>query len=89
MQESKEIGWASNYDDESTMDASPAEPEQAANDSVADNSPQDPDGWQQYRKWISTAPAPRKRRSGVDPSLYTWKGYRSWTEQVKRKWSDS
>jgi hypothetical protein len=49
----------------------------------------DPDGWQQYRRWISKAPAPRSRRGGVDPSLYTWKGYRNWTEQVKRNWSDS
>lgn len=47
------------------------------------------DGWQQYRKWISKAPAPKGRRSGIDPTLYTWKGYRSWTEQVKRNWSDS
>jgi hypothetical protein len=49
----------------------------------------DADGWQQYRKWISTAPAPRTRRGSVDPSLYTWKGYRTWTEQIKRNWSDS
>lgn len=47
------------------------------------------DGWQQYRKWISKAPAPRGRRTGIDPTLYTWKGYRNWTEQVKRNWSDS
>lgn len=47
------------------------------------------DGWQQYRRWISKAPAPRGRRSGIDPSLYTWKGYRNWTEQVKRNWSDN
>lgn len=48
----------------------------------------DADGWQQYRQWISKAPAPRGRRSGIDPSLYSWKGYRNWTEQVKRNWSD-
>jgi len=46
------------------------------------------DGWQQYRRWISKAPAPKQRRGGIDPSLYTWKGYRSWTEQVKRSWPD-
>lgn len=48
----------------------------------------DADGWQQYRRWISKAPAPKGRRVGIDPSLYTWKGYRNWTEQVKRGWSD-
>jgi len=47
------------------------------------------DGWQQYRRWISKAPAPNRRRSGVDPSLYTWKGYRDWTEQIKRNWSEN
>ena len=48
----------------------------------------DADGWQQYRRWITKAPAPRGRRVGIDPSLYTWKGYRSWSEQVKRNWND-
>jgi len=56
---------------------------QAAKDSS------DSDGWQQYRRWISKAPAPRSRRSSVDPSLYTWKGYRNWSEQIRRNWSDS
>ena len=61
---------------ESEDKLSPAQP--AANDA---------DGWQQYRQWISKAPAPRGRRVGIDPALYTWKGYRNWTEQVKRNWS--
>lgn len=64
----------------SASDADPALPaEPAANDA---------DGWQQYRRWITKAPAPRSRRVGLDPALYTWKGYRSWTEQVKRQWKD-
>lgn len=61
---------------ESDADLTPKAP--AANDA---------DGWQQYRQWISKAPAPRGRRVGIDPALYTWKGYRNWTEQVKRDWS--
>ena len=47
----------------------------------------DADGWQQYRRWISKAPSPRGRRSGIDPSLYSWKGYRDWSDTVKRNWS--
>ena len=47
----------------------------------------DADGWQQYRRWISKAPTTRSRRSGIDPSLYSWKGYRDWTDQVRRNWS--
>lgn len=85
MPDSKEMVWAADYDNGTSNEPNDAASEvdaQAANDS-------DPDGWQQYRRWISKAPAPKGRRTGVDPSLYTWKGYRTWTEQVKRNWSDS
>lgn len=83
MQESKQASWAREHDD------SPSD--ESANDrdaGTAPNTESDADGWQQYRRWISKAPAPRGRRTGVDPSLYTWKGYRNWTEQVKRDWSE-
>ena len=84
MPDSKNLKWTDDFstDAESTADESEenvAPPEPAANDA---------DGWQQYRQWISKAPAPRGRRVGIDPSLYTWKGYRSWSEQVKRNWTD-
>lgn len=80
MPESKNLNWVADYstDSERTTDAETVTPsEPAANDA---------DGWQQYRQWISKAPAPRSRRSGIDPALYTWKGYRTWSEQVKRNW---
>ena len=82
MPDSKNAKWADDYTDESASAANaepalPAEP--AANDA---------DGWQQYRRWITKAPAPRSRRVGLDPALYTWKGDRNWTEQVKRQWKD-
>ena len=80
MQDSKDITWGRDY---------PAEDETAQQDGQVSTNSSDSDGWQQYRKWISKAPAPRGRRNGIDPSLYTWKGYRNWTEQVKRNWSDS
>jgi len=83
MQDSKDIAWARGYD-ESTNEVADADRDDAHSEKQSD-----PDGWQQYRRWISKAPAPRGRRTGVDPSLYTWKGYRSWTEQVKRNWQDS
>ena len=85
MQDSKDISFASDY-------ATDAEDKGGTSSAAESDSPSadqsDPDGWQQYRRWISKAPAPRGRRAGVDPSLYTWKGYRNWTEQVKRNWSD-
>jgi hypothetical protein len=84
MQDSKDINWGSN--DPSADD----DTEVTTADAKRDNgNAAEADGWQQYRRWISKAPAPNRRRSGVDPSLYTWKGYRDWTEQIKRNWSEN
>jgi hypothetical protein len=85
MQDSKDSSWRDNYDIDA--DCSETLPEKEAELRGPDTDSQD--GWQQYRRWISKAPAPRGRRSNLDPALYTWKGYRNWTEQVKRNWSDS
>ncbi|MDJ0758760.1 MAG: hypothetical protein QNJ19_05135 [Woeseiaceae bacterium] len=80
MPESKNLGWLGNYPEQAEEPAEAMTPDQpAANDA---------DGWQQYRHWISKAPAPSSRRVGIDPSLYTWRSYRSWTEDVKRNWPD-
>ena len=86
MQDSKDINWGSDYNDDADTNAADVESEVQAADT--DNSGE-PDGWQQYRRWISKAPAPNRRRSSVDPSLYTWKGYRDWSEQIKRNWSEN
>lgn len=85
MQDSKEITWASDYSADEEGDSKVEDRE--SNVHAGDKS--DEDGWQKYRRWISKAPAPRSRRAGIDSSLYTWKGYRNWTEQVKRNWSDN
>jgi hypothetical protein len=90
MPDSKNLNWVGEYTDANSStnrrnDAvSPAQP--AAND--AQPAANDNDGWQQYRRWISKAPAPKERRVGIDPALCTWKGYRNWTEQVRREWTD-
>ncbi len=84
MQESKEISWVSDCDADAPEDMQ----DSGRQADVEPNGPSESDGWQQYRKWISKAPVPRQRRGGIDPSLYTWKGYRNWTEQVKRNWSE-
>jgi hypothetical protein len=88
MQDSKETGLASNRGDDSFVEGDATEKDSQAAQ-PAQPGTTDADGWQQYRRWISKAPAPRGRRMGVDPSIYTWKGYRNWSEQVKRNWSDS
>jgi hypothetical protein len=43
-------------------------------------------GWDSYRRWLNRVQSPEKRRSPVDAALYTWKGYRSWSEKVRRDW---
>ncbi|MCC5793966.1 MAG: hypothetical protein JJT85_04425 [Chromatiales bacterium] len=43
-------------------------------------------GWDAYRRWLDRVDAPATRRSGANPALYTWKGYRSWAEKVRRDW---
>ena len=85
MQDSKDNDWANNLNLAANADSKESEIDATSSADQAEEA----DGWQQYRRWISKAPAPRGRRSGVDPSLYTWKGYRNWTEQVKRNWSDN
>ncbi len=83
MPDSKHMKWADSYGTDAgqktnSEDAPLDAKEPAANDA---------DGWQQYRRWISKAPTPRSRRSGIDPSLYSWKGYRDWSDTVKRNWT--
>ncbi len=89
MPDSKNLRWVDEYatDGEAQRnveDKPVAATEPAAND--AQPAANDSDGWEQYRQWVSKAPAPKARRVGIDPSLYTWKGYRNWSEQVKRNW---
>ncbi|MEM8816734.1 MAG: hypothetical protein AAFX56_03195 [Pseudomonadota bacterium] len=84
MSESKHLRWVNDYGTEAASNSDNATDAPTAGNEPAAN---DADGWQQYRHWISKAPAPRGKRSGIDPSLYTWKGYRNWTEEVRRNWS--
>ena len=83
MPDSKQIRWEERFGTDAEQDSN-ADDATVASDQPAAN---DADGWQQYRRWISKAPTPRGRRSGIDPSLYSWKGYRDWTDQVRRNWA--
>ncbi len=46
----------------------------------------DVSGWDSYRRWLNRVQSPDKRRSPMDPALYTWKGYRNWSEKIRRDW---
>lgn len=47
----------------------------------------DVSGWEAYRRWLTRVQAPEKKRAPLDPGLYTWKGYRSWSDKVRRDWT--
>jgi hypothetical protein len=86
MSDSKNMRWIDRFGTDAETEP---KPKPKTNDTTLDNAEpaaNDADGWQQYRRWISKAPAPRSRRTGIDPALYTWKGYRDWSDQVKRNW---
>ncbi len=83
MPDSKHLRWDETFGKEAESEPGAAEAPLAPAEPAAN----DADGWQQYRRWISKAPAPRGRRNGIDPALYSWKGYREWTDQVRRNWS--
>jgi hypothetical protein len=89
MPDSKNLKWADGFATDADAEASKADETVSADHAAANDAlpaANDSDGWQQYRQWISKAPAPRGRRVGIDPALYSWKGYRSWTEQIRRNW---
>ena len=46
----------------------------------------DVSGWEAYRRWLTRVQAPEKRRAPLDPGLYTWKGYRDWSDKIRREW---
>ena len=77
------MNWIDRFGTDAEQDSKAKEAPLAKNQPAAN----DADGWQQYRRWISKAPTTRAQRSGIDPSLYSWKGYRDWSDQVKRTWS--
>ncbi len=83
MPDRKNTGFAANLNTDVEAHSDKLTSTVVLNDAAAN----DANGWAHYREWISKAPAPRGRRAGIDPALYTWKGYRKWSEQVKRDWS--
>jgi hypothetical protein len=82
MADSKHLRWVDRFGTEAERDSK-------LHDAMVEGAvpaANDADGWQHYRRWVSKAPAPKGRRVGIDPALYTWKGYRDWSDQVKRNW---
>ena len=43
-------------------------------------------GWDAYRKWLSSVGRQATARAPVDHSVYSWKGYNSWAERIRQSW---
>ena len=83
MPDSKHMRWQDSFGTDAEPDSKADDAEVAAIEPAAN----DADGWKLYRRWISKAPTPKGRRAGIDPALYSWKGYRDWSDQVRRSWA--
>jgi len=46
--------------------------------------------WDAYRKWLSAAAtqAPSER-APLDRSIYSWRGYHTWADKIRRSWDDN
>ena len=42
--------------------------------------------WDAYRNWLTKVQAPEQKRSLPDPALFSFRGYRSWAEKIRRDW---
>jgi hypothetical protein len=47
------------------------------------------DGWDAYRKWLSrVATQSPAQRTPLDRSIYSWRGYHTWADKIRRSWDD-
>ncbi len=84
MRKSKETNWTRDYNAETQKESK----DSRRGADLHPNGSSAVDIWQQYRGWNRKAPASKERRRGIDRSLYTLNGHTSWTEQIKRNWSE-
>ncbi|HEU4620124.1 MAG TPA: hypothetical protein VFV10_18960 [Gammaproteobacteria bacterium] len=54
----------------------------------AEPRPNDKQGWEAYRKWLTRVggPKPASDRAPLDASIYSWKGYQNWADKVREAW---
>jgi len=46
-------------------------------------------GWDAYRKWLSRgATQSTAERTPLDRSIYSWRGYHTWADKIRRSWDD-
>jgi hypothetical protein len=52
----------------------------------APSAPNEQQGWEAYRKWLSRVSMQPARRSARDASIYSWRGYNSWADKIRQNW---
>jgi hypothetical protein len=46
--------------------------------------------WDAYRKWLSSvATQASGERAPLDRSIYSWRGYHTWADKIRRSWDES
>jgi hypothetical protein len=46
-------------------------------------------GWDAYRKWLSRGVTQSPvQRTPLDRSVYSWRGYHTWADKIRRSWDD-
>ena len=58
----------------------------AVAESTPANTTKEVGSWDAYKNWLTKVQAPDQKRSLPDPALFSFKGYRSWAEKVRRDW---
>ena len=48
--------------------------------------PNEQQGWEAYRKWLSRVSMQPTRRGTKDASLYSWRGYNNWADKIRQNW---
>jgi hypothetical protein len=95
MSETKQNGYsrhpARSFDDDSSLTDSAvldAPTKQQAVAPTPNGNGKDVSSWDAYRNWLTKVQAPEQRRSLPDPALFSFKGYRSWAEKIRRDWDE-
>ncbi|MCP4000625.1 MAG: hypothetical protein GY727_06930 [Gammaproteobacteria bacterium] len=55
-------------------------------ESAAERKGREVTSWDAYRNWLTKVQAPEQHRSLPDPALFSFRGYRSWAEKIRRDW---
>ena len=86
MSDAKLNGFSSRLASKYEQQLSHSRGNTAVAESTPANTTQEVGSWDAYKNWLTKVQAPDQKRSLPDPALFSFKGYRSWAEKVRRDW---